>query len=503
MTRKRWCRQFESKEVLVEVYVNRDLLKEALQYRRSGGEMRPLKLLLLVCVLVSFIYPGEPKKEAPLYGLYTWGNELNKNLELIKDTGFRIICMPLDESDTEKGYKCAVKNNIEVAGMLVCNGFVNKNMDLKGWRELVNKSLRRFGPNGSFWAENKDLPPRPVRFYIIGGEPGTELKPPGEMMPDEAYYLMLKAASEEIRGYDKAAKIVAMSPIGAFSGALSRDTVNTKQKIMGPYAFIRGVHKYGGAALYDCIDVHPFTHPMPPDVGGVQEIFKWLKEETKKNGGEKPIWCTEMGFPLSYGMANPFFFTKDQAADNFVRFLALCARHGVQTVTLTYPEDQYSVSGRYKGYGIYSLNGKMRVAAKAIKLMTDLLPDPELLSVISDGQTPNPEPVKCSYEPYKDSPYFCYKFKGRNNSEVIIAWTSGKPFSYEIEGLKEKNVVLYNRELLGGVVCAVKDNKIKIPISNVPIFISNEVTDQLIKNTENYLKVGKDIKWAPIYGAED
>ncbi len=464
--------------------------------------MKTLKLLILV-FFVSSLYGGEIKKAPPLYGLYTFGGEFEKNIKLIKETGFKLISMPLNEDDTEKGFRCAAKNDIEVAGILTCNSFVNKNMDLKGWRTLVNKSLRRYGPNGSFWSENKDLPARPVRYYVIWGEPGTELNPPGEMLPDEAYYQMLKAASEEIRAYDKELKIVAMSPIGTYAGALSRDTINKKQKVMGPYAFIKGVHKYGGASLYDCIDVHPFTYPMPPDVGGVQEVFKWLKEETKSNGGEKPIWCTEMGFPLSYGMANPFVYTKDQAADNFVRFLALCARHGVQTVTLTYPEDQYSVSGRFKGYGIYSREGKMRIAAKAIKLMIELLPEPELLSVISDGQTPNPEPVKSSYEPYKDSPYFCYKFKGRNNSEVIIAWTSGKPFIYELGGLKEKNVALYNRELFGGVVYTVKDNKIKVPISNVPLFISNEVTEQLIKNTESYLKVGNDIKWIPVLGAED
>jgi hypothetical protein len=350
----------------------------------------------------------------------------------------------------------------------------------------------------------------PVKYWIIWGEPGTALKPPDDIMPDEAYATGLKVAWEEINGYDPNAKIVAMNPIGTYGSLPSVEYVDPERKVMGAYAFIRGVHKHGGFPYYDCIDIHPFSQRLPSDTAGLGKMLQWLKNECRRYGKEKPIWLTEIGFALCYGPTKPFNCTKDQAADYMVRCLALCARHNVQSLTLTYPIDQHSPRQGwylYKAYGFYR-DGKVRPIAVATKLMVDLIPDPLLLEVISDGENISPNPEKSSDRPYKDSPFYCYKFRGRAGSEVFVLWTEGRPFHYRLKVPGDK-VVLHNRELLGGVVYSKEagaisaDGEIKIPVSGLPLFISTEVTPEQEQATKMYLETPDYRNWKPIRGAED
>jgi hypothetical protein len=348
----------------------------------------------------------------------------------------------------------------------------------------------------------------PIKYWIIWGEPGTGLKPPGDMMPDEAYAALLKVAYEEIKARDRNLVVVAMNPIGTFGSLPSPDYVSKERKIMGAFAFIRGVHEHGGFAHYDCIDIHPFSFPMPSETAGLAKMISWLKEEMRRYGKEKPIWFTEIGFATSYGPANPFHVTKDQVADYMVRCLALSARHGVQSLNITYVFDQISGrTGIYKGYG-YFKNGKMRPAAVATKLMMDLMPEPELLDVMSDGENVGDKAWRSSDRPYLDSPFYCYKFRGRNNSEVFVIWTEGRPFRYHLRVPGDK-LVLYNREALGGLVYSKDsgsinaDGEMRIPVSGVPLFISTEVTPEQEAATFHYLKPPESGQWRPIRGTED
>jgi hypothetical protein len=456
---------------------------------------------------------ADGSREVPFYAFYSFASDLDEKpvrFKLFKETGIRMIGSPV-RKDEEPGILQCARNGIQVAGILSFNGF-GRTMDLDGFRKYVHKSVRRYGLNGSLWAENPKVPAMPIKYWLIWGEPGTELKPPGDMMPDEAYAKALKVAHEEIKGYDPKAKIVAMNPIGSFGSLPSLEYVDPKRKIMGAYAFIRGVHAHGGFPYYDCIDIHPFSQSLPSDTAGLGAMLTWLKEECRKHGEEKPIWLTEIGFAMAYGPAKPFNCTKDQAADYMVRCMVQCARHNVQALTLTYPMDQYSPRRKqgyflYKAYGFYK-GDKMRPIGKATKMMIDVMPDPKLLEVISDGENISPNPSKSSDRPYADSPLYCYKFRGRGDSEVFAVWTEGRPFHYRLKVPGDK-VVLYNRELLGGIVYSKangsisKAGEIKIAVSGVPLLISTAVTPEQEKATKQYLSPANYKNWKPIRGAED
>jgi hypothetical protein len=462
------------------------------------------------------------KRVPPFYGLYAWCSDIDETgtMPLLKDIGFKIISSMIsldDKGKTERGMLVCAKNGIEVAGIVCPNGRErkpDKNLDLDDWRKEVKDKVQRFGPGGTFWKEHPEAPNRPVYFWCVTSEPGTELKPLGDMMPDEAYFKYLQVASEELRSFSKDIVVVAMSPIGGYAAVPSMDWVDKTRKIMGPKALTEGVHKLGGAKLYDVYDMHAFTFPMPPDTGGTLKLIDWINEETGKNGGVKPIWFLDWGFATSYGLEAPFHVTKDQAADYAVRGMMLSAAHGVQCITYTYIHDQFSSSGqqgkglRFKGYGIFGPGNKVRPLAKCIKKMIDLIPDPpKPLEKISDGANPKDVAKRSSDRPYTDSPFYCYKFQGVGDDEVIVAWTEGRPFRYEMK-VKGDKVVLYNREMLGGIVYSkengsLADGTITVPITGTPIFISTKVTPAQEKATIDYLRPAKMGDWKPIAGAED
>lgn len=456
---------------------------------------------------------ADGKRVVPFYGLYCWASDFSNPayLDLVKQTGFGLISTTLS-AEQEPGMLIAAKNGIEMAGYFSPNRWARTG-DVEGYRKAVREAVRRWGPGGSLWKENPDVPARPVRWWVIDGEPGTELKPEGDMMPDEAFVPCLKAAYEELKAWNTECMVVGMGPIGCVDGAIPGPAyVDKTRKIMGGRVFIRGVNEHGGFPYYDAVDMHPFSFPMPPDSTGLAKTLKWVQDECRTRGREKPIWFTEIGFPMAYGPPNPFHVTKDQAADYMIRALALSARHNVQCLTLTYVNDQMSPRRAqgyylYKAYGLYK-NGKMRPAAKAVKLMAELIPDPRVLEIISDGENIGEAAARWSDRPYLDSAFYCYKFKGRGDSQVYVLWTDGKPFRYMLKVPNDK-MALYNRELLGGVVYSKEngsinaDGEMRLPVTGTPLFVSTEVAAEQEAATKQYLAPEDYHNWKPIEGAED
>jgi hypothetical protein len=456
---------------------------------------------------------AQDERIVPFYGLYCWASDFEspRYLDLVKQTGFRLISTAVN-AEQEPGMLVAARNGVQMAGYFSPNRWA-RTMDTDGYRQAVREAVRRYGPGGSLWKEHPDVPATGIVYWVIDGEPGTEIKPEGDMMPDEAYVACLKVAWEEIKAYNKDCKIVAMAPIGCVDGALpGPNYVDKSRKIMGGQAFIRAVHERGGFAWYDCIDLHPFSFPQPPDTAGLAKTLRWVKDECRKYGKEKPIWFTEIGFPMAYGPANPFHVTQDQAADYTARALALSARYDVQCLTLTYVNDQMSPRREqgyylYKAYGFYK-NGKMRLAAKITRLMAGLMPDPVLLEIVSDGENVGQAAARWSDRPYDDSPFYCYKFRGRNNSEVTVLWTEGRTFRYNLKVPNDK-MTLYNRELLGGIVYSKAGGSInaggemRVPVTGTPLFVSTEVSPEQEQATENYLRPAKIGDWKAIEGSEN
>ncbi|HET7443054.1 MAG TPA: hypothetical protein VFJ57_00190 [Solirubrobacterales bacterium] len=106
---------------------------------------------------------------------------------------------------------------------------------------FAGAAVRRYGPRGAFWAENPQLPQRPVRAWQIWNEPNFKYF---VTKPNPAEYGKLVASSyAAIKAVDPGAKVI-------LAGLLARPrgsrTASGKHKSPNWYASCRGSSKKRG-----------------------------------------------------------------------------------------------------------------------------------------------------------------------------------------------------------------------------------------------------------------
>jgi hypothetical protein len=168
------------------------------------------------------------------------------------------------------------------------------------WSNFVKGAVARYGPNGSFWAENPAVPQRPIRTWQIWNEPNFKYF---VAKPNPAEYgRLVKLSYTALRGADPGAKLVLG---GMFSRPKGGKSIKEKPKrvyfasdfLEQMYETTRGIKaKFSGVAL------HPYT-------GRYQELTPEIEEvrAVQKAHGDaaKPLWITELGWSSQPPPANP------------------------------------------------------------------------------------------------------------------------------------------------------------------------------------------------------
>jgi len=163
-------------------------------------------------------------------------------------------------------------------------------MAAAGWKRFVREAVARYGSGGSFWAENPDLPRRPVRFWQIWNEPNFKYF---VARPSPAEYGRLVDLSyAAIRSADRQGRIVlaglfarpaeAARPFRPprayfatdFLARMYRSTPGVRQR----FAAI-ALHPYGGRFQY-----------LAPQIEEVRDVLE------RNHDGRKALWITELGW---------------------------------------------------------------------------------------------------------------------------------------------------------------------------------------------------------------
>jgi len=140
--------------------------------------------------------------------------------------------------------------------------------------------VTRYGPNGTYWADNPTLPKRPIREWQIWNEPNfTFYWPTRPFAP--SYVALVKAAHTAIKRADPGAQVVL--------AGMPNDAWDYLQKIYNvPHA----------AQYFDVVAVHPYT-VIPSNV---ILFLQKMRAVMQRNGdARKPIVITEMGWNSSVG----------------------------------------------------------------------------------------------------------------------------------------------------------------------------------------------------------
>jgi hypothetical protein len=148
---------------------------------------------------------------------------------------------------------------------------------------FVATLVRRYGPNGSFWAAHPAVPALPIRTWQIWNEPvggDGDTTPSVFWVDDEPFQArfveLMRTSYAAIKAVDPTATVV----LGALVGK--------------SWLQLQRIYDAAGAGTFDAVALHPYT--VDPD--DVLQVLRNVRGVMQANGdGAKPIEITEITWP--------------------------------------------------------------------------------------------------------------------------------------------------------------------------------------------------------------
>jgi hypothetical protein len=139
----------------------------------------------------------------------------------------------------------------------------------------------RYGPNGTFWRDNPQIPKDPVEMWQVWNEPNIwSFWPQSRQGYYAGYVALLRATHAAIKQADPRAKVV-LAGLPNYS-----------------WIEIERIEQYGGNNLFDVVDLHPYT--ATPQ--GVITILGYVRQVLNRTGDRRiPIIAGELSWPSSAG----------------------------------------------------------------------------------------------------------------------------------------------------------------------------------------------------------
>ena len=163
------------------------------------------------------------------------------------------------------------------------NHTVLKGKSKRAWRDLLIALVHRYGPGGSFWSENPDVPYRPIETWQIWNEPNSITWWGPRPRPSE-YAKVLVRSAKAIHSVDPGARILT-------AGIVARPS--NRHAIRGTKYLAELFKRPGVRAAADAVAYHPYA----PSVNGVHEQLKDARKVLRqRRAGSTPIWITEIGW---------------------------------------------------------------------------------------------------------------------------------------------------------------------------------------------------------------
>jgi len=150
------------------------------------------------------------------------------------------------------------------------------------WKHFLREVVDRYGRGGTFWAENPEVPYRPVRRWQIWNEPNIMYF--AQPVSAVAYSKLLRISANVIRGRDPRAKIVTA---GLYARP-PRDTGIASPRFLRRMYRIKKTRK-----AFDVVAVHPYATTVRASVRRTQRVRRVIKAH--RDGGT-PMLITELGW---------------------------------------------------------------------------------------------------------------------------------------------------------------------------------------------------------------
>jgi hypothetical protein len=153
--------------------------------------------------------------------------------------------------------------------------------------------VRRYGRDGSFWADHPELPALPVHSWQVWNEPNIPAFWRSGIDPAR-YAALLRVTSSAIHAVDTTAEVVAAGlPDTSIGMSLQR--------------FLEGFYAAGGAGSYDTFALHAYE----ASADGVVALARTIRTRMTQAGDRAPMWITEVGWATG-GLRSPLTVDEDR-----------------------------------------------------------------------------------------------------------------------------------------------------------------------------------------------
>jgi hypothetical protein len=168
------------------------------------------------------------------------------------------------------------------------------------WTAFLKLAVGRYGPNGSFWAENPTVPRRPIRTWQIWNEENFKYFVAQPNPTD--YGKLVKISYSAVKSADPGAKIV-------LGGLFARpNEARPKRKNPPAYFatdFLEQMYKTtpGIKAKFSGVALHPYTgiyQELTPYIEEVRDVLK------VNHDAGKGLWITEIGWSSQHPSSDVF-----------------------------------------------------------------------------------------------------------------------------------------------------------------------------------------------------
>jgi len=138
--------------------------------------------------------------------------------------------------------------------------------------------VRRYGPRGSLWTEQPELPRTPVTAWQVWNEPNIPFYWPTGPDP-RAYTRLLAAVSRSIKRVDPKAEVVT-------AGLPQSDRGVAFER------FVNGLYDAGAQSSFDSLAIHAYTR----DAGDLVGAVAGARDLLRRRGDDAGLRVTELGW---------------------------------------------------------------------------------------------------------------------------------------------------------------------------------------------------------------
>ena len=211
------------------------------------------------------------------------------------------------------------------------------------YAEFAAAMVQRYGPKGTFWTENPQIPKVPVRMWQIWNEPNLPAYWPQPFA--RSYVGLLHAAHDAIKQADPRARVV----LGAMT--------NFAWRALGDVYKISGARK-----LFDIVSVNGFS-ATPKDVILYWQLTRRAMAHFKD--GHKSLLATEISWPSAKGQSpqkQDFATTEKRQAQNVAGILPLIAKYRIRLRLAGFYYYTW-IDAEHRGGPVFSFAGLQRLTS--------------------------------------------------------------------------------------------------------------------------------------------